>query len=83
MFDLTQWFADTSRLLKIALRTHDPEQVDIIYLRIADKYSAQVAEMAVYQMITYLINTEDWSWFDENGNPSPLMYHNLPDVLEL
>lgn len=76
--ELVQWFADTSRLLKIGLRTHDVEIVDSVYLRIAERYGQEIAEKSVYQMITHIIETEGWEWEDAEGNPSPLLDHDLP-----
>ena len=74
-----QWLADSSRLMKIALRTHDPEMLDTVYQRISEKYGELVAENSIYQMITHLITTENWSWEDADGNSSPLLDHEFPE----
>ena len=67
--DLRQWLADTSRLLKIGLRTHDTFTVDMAYKRISERLGEDFAEKSVYVMITHLMNTENWSFFDESGEP--------------
>lgn len=75
----SQWLADSSRLLKIALRNHDSESLDAVYLRISERYGELIAENSIYQMITHLISTENWSWEDDEGNPSPLINHEFPE----
>ena len=72
--DMVQWIANTSRLLKIALRIHDPEMVVTVKERISQRLGPKFAERAVLTAITYLMETEDWSFFDlQKGEPSPLL----------
>jgi len=72
--DFIQWIADTSRLLKIALRSHDPEMVASVHDRIASRLGKIEADKTVFSMITHLITTEDWSFIDkETGKASPLL----------
>lgn len=68
-----QWNADTSRLLKIAIRNHDPEALAAVQQRIADKHGYRVASKATFLMITHLMNTENWDWVMPDGSSSPLM----------
>ena len=68
-----QWNADTGRLLKIALRNHDPETLKAVYTRISDKHGDYVASQSVCAMITHLMFTENWSWELPDGSPSPLI----------
>ncbi len=71
--ELIQWNADTSRLMKIGLRTHNPDTMAAVHDRISEKFGSEFADSAIAQMITHLMTTENWSFFDENGNPSPLL----------
>lgn len=71
--DALQWNADTGRLLKIALRNHDPEALDAVQKRISEKYNCYIAAQCTYTMITHLINTENWSWEMPDGSASPLI----------
>lgn len=71
--DLFQWSADTNRLLRIGIRTHDPFTVDTVFWRIADRLGEYFAEYYVLSMITHLMNTEGWSWELPDGSPSPLI----------
>lgn len=69
-----QWEADSSRLVKMALRTHDPEMLAVAIGRISDKYGPDVAENFVLHTITKLISSENWSFINEKtGEPSPLI----------
>ena len=69
-----QWAADTNRLLKIALRSHDPKMLSQVEKRISKRLGPEIAERAVLTEITNLIETEDWSFFDpQTGEPSPLL----------
>jgi hypothetical protein len=69
-----QWEADSSRLVKTALRTHDPESLAVAIRRISLKCGSEVAENLVLHTITRLISSENWSFFDEKtGEPSPLI----------
>jgi len=70
--------ADMMRVLKAGLRTHDPETVDSAFLRIVKKYGENIATNVVMDTITLMISKENWSWFDKDDNPSPLLYHTLP-----
>lgn len=65
--------ADTMRLLKIGLRTHDPETVNAAYERISNTYGEDLANSVVSQTITNLMSSENWSFFNENDEPSPLL----------
>jgi hypothetical protein len=68
-----QWNADTSRLLKIALRNHDSEALAGVYRRIENKYGTIIATKLVYNMINHLMETENWSFELPDGSPSPLI----------
>lgn len=69
-----QWSADTSRLMKIALRNHNPQMVTQVMERISEKFGDDFAEEAVARMANHLMNTENWSFFDpETGKPSALL----------
>lgn len=71
--DLFQWSADTNRLLRIGIRTHDPFIVGTVFSRIADRLGEHFAEYYILSMITHLMNTENWSWELPDGSPSPLI----------
>lgn len=71
--------ADNMRLLKAGLRSHDPDAVDGAFIRIKRDYGNEIATEATMHTITKMISDENWSWFDNEGNPSPLLYHNLPE----
>ena len=79
MSELLQRNADDSRLLKTGLRTHDLAVVDAAHTRISQRFGKKLADRVTFETITKMIDTENWSWFDENGNPSPLLNHNLPE----
>ncbi len=69
-----QWVADTTRLMKQGLRTHEPLTVKGVYQRIAERYSPEMAEQWICEMITHLMNTEDWSFVnEETGEASSLI----------
>ena len=72
--------ADTMRILRAGLRTHDPVVVDASYTRISEQYGKDLADVVIFDTITHLIETENWSFFDAEGNPSLLFDHVLPDV---
>jgi hypothetical protein len=78
--EIVQRNADTMRILKAGLRGQDTETVDAEYSRIAEQYGPEFAETIVFQTITKLMDTEDFSFFDADGNPLPLLNHDLPDV---
>ncbi|HSW89708.1 MAG TPA: hypothetical protein VLH19_02450 [Patescibacteria group bacterium] len=71
--DNFQWEADTSRLLKIALRSHDPESLSTVMERMSEHYPPELVEKMVMDMMTRLMTTENWSFVDEEGNESPLL----------
>ena len=72
--DFIQWNADTSRLLKTALRTHNPEILASVHERIASRLGESEADETIFSMITHLIETEDWSFIDKKtGEASPLL----------
>ncbi len=77
--DLLQEDADSIRVLRSALRTHDPEAVDTAHARIRERLGKNLAGQVVIGSIERLIEEEGWSFFDENGNPSPLLHHDLPE----
>lgn len=69
-----QWEADTSRLLKSALRIHDPDGVATVFERISEKHGRRVAEDFLQITVTRLMSLENWSFFnEETGEPSPLL----------
>lgn len=72
--ELIQWSADTSRLLKIGLRTYDPETVASVMARISARLGEDMAEAMLLETINQLMTTENWSFFDEEtGEASPLV----------
>lgn len=69
-----QWVADTIRLMKQGLRTHEPLTMQGVWDRIAERYSPEMANQWICEMITHLMFTEDWSFFnEETGEASPLL----------
>ncbi len=71
--DTVQELADVSRLLKAGLRSHDPEAVGVAISRLEANYGAKMAESKVMATITSMMTSEGWSFFDEQGDASPLL----------
>jgi len=70
---IVQRNADSARLLEAGLRNHDPETVEVARTRISRDYGEEVANKFVLQTITQMMENEGWSFFDQDGNPSPLL----------
>lgn len=79
MSEFLQRNADDSRLLKAGLRSHDPDVVDAAHTRISQRFGKEFADRVTFETITRMMDSEDWSWFDAEGNPSPLLNHDLPE----
>lgn len=71
--EILQEVADSSRLLKIGLRNHDPEMLADAIARIKKRYGEQGAQDWVCTTITMLMSEEGWSFEMENGESSPLL----------
>ena len=65
--------ADMMRLLKAGLRNHDSETIEAAMIRISNTYGVEIAKNVVFITINMLMNTENWSFEMENGEPSPLI----------
>ena len=65
--------ADAMRVLRAGLRGHDPETVRVAHARISKSVGEEIASEVVIKTVTRLMNEENWSFFDEDGNPSPLL----------
>lgn len=65
--------ADNMRLLKAGFRNHDSETVEAVMTRISNTYGVEIAKDVVFITINILMNTENWSFEMENGEPSPLI----------
>ena len=60
--DLLQEDADSIRVLRSALRTHDPEAVDTAHARIRERLGKNLAGQVVIGSIERLIVEEGWSF---------------------
>jgi len=78
MSEFLQQNADDARILRIGLEQHDPQMVDVAHQRISKRFGKTIADSAVFSTITRLVN-KGWSFFDKDGNPSPLLNHELPE----
>ena len=65
--------ADSIRILKVGLRNHDVETVMATHSRISNNVGRRMATEVVFRTITRLMGSENWSFFDKDGNPSPLL----------
>lgn len=70
--ELIQWSSDTIRLLRIGLTNHDPLTIEMANERIISRMGEDFADKVLFNMITSMME-EGWSFFDEDGNPSPLL----------
>lgn len=69
-----QWLADTNRILKLGFMEHDPEVVALGMQRLTERMGSEFAEKTTLHFITHLMETEGFSFFnEETGKPSPLL----------